>query len=149
MKFPEEVVNKINNILIMNYEAEKMYLDALDKVEDDELKSFFRERGFERNEFARALRHEIIKLGIKPQDLGRLSARFHLIWKDIRPLLKPNHQPELLDQICNLKMWNINNYNRLLQEINLPLSFCKLLASQRDDIQSNMHAIKAQEAFVV
>ena len=52
IKHSEKVKTKANNLLMMNYEAEKIYTDAHDIVHDDELKSFFRELAFERNEFA-------------------------------------------------------------------------------------------------
>lgn len=152
MKLSEKVINKINNLLILNYEVEKMYSDASGLVDDDRLKAFFRERAFERNESARALRKQIIKLGFEPvsfERLNRLSNRYYMIWKTIRPLLKEGNVPELLDEVCGVKQWSMDNYNSLLQEINLPLSLCKLLGSQRDRLQSNMHTIKAREALMV
>ncbi|WP_242203988.1 DUF2383 domain-containing protein [Aestuariivivens insulae] len=152
MKLSDKVVTKMNNLLMLNYEVEKMYLDAFDIVEDERLKVFFRERAFERNESARALRGQIIKLGFEPKSfdrLNKLSNRYYIIWKNIRPLLKEGNIPELLDQVCSVKQWSMDNYNSLLQEINLPLSLCKLLASQRDLLQSNMHTIKAREALVI
>lgn len=51
MKSLEKILSKLNNLLIMNYEIEKVYLEAQDLAADDNLKAFFRERSFERNEF--------------------------------------------------------------------------------------------------
>ena len=152
MKLSEKVVTRMNNLLMLNYEVEKIYLDALGLVTDDRLKVFFREQAFERNEAAQALQEQIIKLGFEPKSfnrLNRLSNRYYIIWKNIRPLLKEGNIPELLNQVCSVKQWSMDNYNSLLQEINLPLSLCKLLVSQRDLLQSNMHTIKAREALVV
>jgi len=151
-KHSEKVIVKANNLLKMNYEAEKIFTDAHDIVDDDEIKSFFRELAFERNEFSRTLQSEIIKLGEVPQSfegLNKLSRAYHIIWKNLRPLLKQNSTPELLDQICNIKEWSIDNYNNLLQEFNLSLSLCKLLGEQRDLLQSRMNNIKMNEALTV
>jgi len=151
-KHSEKVIVKANNLLKMNYEAEKIFTDAHDIVDDDEIKSFFRELAFERNEFSRTLQSEIIKLGEVPQSfegLNKLSRAYHIIWKNLRPLLKQNSTPELLYQICNIKEWSIDNYNNLLQEFNLSLSLCKLLGEQRDLLQSRMNNIKMNEALTV
>ncbi len=152
IKHSEKVITKANNLLMMNYEAEKIYTDAHDIVDDDELKSFFRELAFERNEFARALKNETIKLGEQPQSfegLNKLSRAYYIFWKNLRPLLKENDTPELFNQICNIKEWSIDNYNNLLQEFNLSLSLCKLLAEQRDILHSKMNSIKAKEILEV
>ncbi|WP_242117205.1 DUF2383 domain-containing protein [Aestuariivivens sediminicola] len=152
MKISEQVITKINNVLMMNYEAEKIYSDASDLVMDDDLKTFFREQSVERNGFIRALKKEITKLGEEPQDfdrLNRLSSRYHMIWKNVRPLLKEGAERELLDQVCNVKQWSIDNYNSLLQEINLSLSLCKLLVGQRDKLHVTMNTIKANRALTV
>lgn len=152
IKHSEKVIAKANNLLMMNYEAEKIYSDAHDIVDDDNLKSFFRERAFERNEFARELRKETAKLGEKPQSfegLNKLSRPYHFFWRNLRPLLKENDAPELLDQICTIKEWSIDHYNDLLQELNLPLSLCKMLAEQRDLLHYKMNSIKVKETLAV
>ncbi|WP_242131310.1 DUF2383 domain-containing protein [Aestuariivivens marinum] len=151
VKQSEKVIIKINNLLEMNFEIEKIYLDSVEIVNDKRLKTFFRERAFERNEFGRGLRKQIIKLGGEPKNfdkLNRLSSRYYILWKNIRPMLNDNRETELLDQICSIKQWSIDNYNSLLQEINLSLSLCKLLVGQRDALHVNMNAIKAKEALV-
>ena len=44
MKSLEKILKKLNNLLILNYEIENVYLEALDLAGDDHLKAFFRER---------------------------------------------------------------------------------------------------------
>ena len=64
-------------------------------------------------------------------------------------MLKENDAPELLDQICTIKEWSIDHYNDLLQELNLPLSLCKMLAEQRDSLHYKMNSIKVKETLEV
>jgi len=152
MKVSEKVITKINNLIMMNYEAEKIYIDASDLVVDEELKAFLSERAYERNQFVRALGKQITKLDAEPSNfdrLNRLSSRYHIIWKNIRPLLKEGKERELMDQVCSLKQWSIDNYNSLLQEINLSLSLCKLLVGQRDSLHGTMNAIRAKRTLTV
>lgn len=152
IKHSEKVITKANNLLMMNYEAEKIFSDAHDIVDDDNLKSFFRELAFERNEFIRALRKETKSLGEKPQSfegLNKLSRAYFIFWKNLRPLLKEKNITELLDQICSMKEWSIENYNSLLQEFNLSLSLCRLLVEQRDLLHSKMNSLKIRETLEV
>lgn len=152
IKHSEKVITKANNLLMMNYEVEKIYKDAHDIVVDENLKSFFKELAFERNKFISALEKETIKLGEKPQSfkgLNKLSRAYYILWRNLRPLLKENNSPELLDQICNIKEWSIDNYNDLLQEFNLSLSLCKLLVEQRDLIHYKMNSLKVRETLAI
>jgi len=152
VKHSEKVISKANSLLMMNYEAEKIYKDAHDIVKDDVLKSIFTELAFERNQFIKALQKETIKLGEEPQrfeGLNKLSRPYHIFWKNLIPSLKKNDLPEIFEQICNIKEWSIDNYNSLLQELNLSLSLCKLLVGQRDLLHSKMNSIKSKETLEV
>ncbi|MBP0905698.1 DUF2383 domain-containing protein [Mariniflexile gromovii] len=149
MKSSEKILSKLNNLLIMNYEIEKVYLEAHDLSTDDNLKSFFRERGFEGNEFGRQLRGEIEKLDGEPKQFDALSGKFGRILTNFKNYMLLNLQGDLLEEIYNLKQASIEKYDALLREIKLPLSTCKTLIKQRDRIFSNMNAMKRQEQFVV
>lgn len=149
MKSSKKILSKLNNLLIMNYEIEKVYAEALDLVADDNLKAFFRERSFERNEFGRQLRAEIVKLGDKPKQLDVFSSDFDRIWINFRNLIISNNENDLMEEIYSLKRFNIEKYNELLRQINLPLSTCKLLIKQQDSIYNHMNAMKREEEFVL
>jgi hypothetical protein len=149
MKSLQKKLDKLNNLLIMNYEVEKIYLEALDLAMNDNLKAFFRERAFERNEFIRQLRQETAKFNRIPKEFGVLSDSYREILRNFKDLILSENEEDLFEEIYSLKDLNINMYNDLLEEINLPLSTCKLLIKQRDIIYSHMNAMKSQEEFVV
>ena len=149
MKSLKKNLDKLNNLLINNYEVEKIYLEALELAMNKDLKAFFRERGFERNEFGRQLRQEIIKLNGTPKQLGSLSDYYYRISNIFKELIISDNQEGLFEAIYGLKEASIYLYNNLLEEINLPLSTCKILVKQRDSIYSNMNAMKREEEFVV
>lgn len=149
MKSFEKILGKLNNLLIVNYEVEKIYSEALDLATDDNLKAFFRERAFERNEFGRQLRGEMVKFGGKPKKINGLSSDFDRMWTNFKNYILLNNEYDLMEEVYKLKTKSIEKYNELLSEINLPLSTCKLLVKQRDSIYSNMNAMKRQEEFVV
>lgn len=44
MKYSEKISNKLNELLVKNYGAEKGYLNAIDNIDNDRLKIFFKRR---------------------------------------------------------------------------------------------------------
>lgn len=149
MEHLEKIFRRVNELLIMNYEVEIIYLEAHDIVNDEDLKTFFRERNFERDEFGRALKREVVKLGGSPKGLNDLSDRYYKGWKKFKELLDTDNEFELLNEICKIKRLNIAAYNKLLQERNLSLSLCKLLVRQRDNIQMSLNSLQTKKAIVI
>jgi hypothetical protein len=58
-----------------------------------------------------------------------------------------NDNENILLEIFGLLQTSIISYNDLLQEINLPLSLCKILIRQRDNIQDTMRVFQREDAF--
>lgn len=148
MRHLKKHIAGLNKVLQMNYEVEEMYHDALENVMDDDLKTFFRNIGFERNEYSRVLRGEISKLGGEPtsyEGLGRIHKWMLMKLKDA---IKSEDHTALMDYVCTIEQFTIGTYNAVLQERNVPLSICKMLIEQRDNIESTINTIQAQEALV-
>lgn len=148
MKHRTKILSNLNELLLINYEAEKIYLEALNIVNNENLKSFFRERGFERNEYGRQLRLEINNLGGEPKHIEGFSEDYYNIWLNFRKNLKDELEEELLNYVCRIKRMSLDMYDKLLHLHRLPISLCKLLVEQRDSIESAMKLIKANEKLV-
>ena len=148
MKYTGRMIEKLNSLLIMNNEVEKLYTEALNLVKEDNFSAFFREQAYERNEFGKELKIEIEKLEVAPKELVALSRAFYLKRMNFKNLIKLNAEAELFNEVYTLKVNSINNYNALLMERNLPLSLCKVLIKQRDRIQVKLNALKREEQFV-
>ena len=148
MEHSKKILNQLNNLLLMNYEIEKIYLEAFKNVADANLKTFFKERGSDRLQFGNDLRVEIEKFGGFPRHSGPMSSVLYKTWMNFRNSILLKNESELLDEVYKIKQLNLEQYNNLLREMNMPLSICKLLAKQRDAVEATMHAIKRQDAFV-
>jgi uncharacterized protein (TIGR02284 family) len=70
MSESSQKIRQLNQLLIINNNAEKAYLEALEIANDEGLKQFFRARAFERSEFCRYLGAEIRVLGGEPSYAG-------------------------------------------------------------------------------
>ena len=65
MKKSKQITSYLNKLLIINYEAEKIFLQALEEVKNSILKNFFRVSGYERNQIIKQLDSNIRqKVGI-------------------------------------------------------------------------------------
>lgn len=148
MKNTEKFIEKLNALLIVNYEIEKIYAELIASLKDPELKTFFKTKILEHCTFGRELKLEIIKLGGEPKLFGGLSHDFYKFWMNFRNFVLLYDEKDILHEVYNLQSLIGKKYNDLLREISLPLSTCKLLAKHRDVIQSGMDAIERQESEV-
>lgn len=149
MKQMESILVKMNDLLIMTNEVEKIYRELLSKTEDTELKPILRDWGFERNEFGKDLKLEILKLGGVPTYTERIHAHLYKYWMNFRNFLLLEDDINLLNELHTLKALNVKKYNDILQEISLPLSTCKLLIKQRDLIENAMDMMERQQSLIV
>lgn len=148
MKNLEKKVYKVNRLLHLNYEVEKVYQEAYENIINNDLKVFFRNTAFFRNKCSEALISEIDKLDGNPVPFDRLSFMFNDFLMKFKTLIHEENEPELLNEVCEIKKLSINAYNDLLQERNLPLSLCRVLLGQVDEIQKTLNTIKVEERLV-
>lgn len=143
-----KILKKLNDLLIMNHEIETTYLEGLEYVYRDDLKTYFRERSFERYEFGKLLQSEIQKLNKNSEYSKNNFINFSKIKMNIKNALLFQYEVDLLREIREIKYLTINVYNDLLLEHGLPLSLCKLLIRQRDQIQDNLTLLEREKSLV-
>lgn len=145
MKHIEFILEKLNDLLILNEEVEKAYNKASNMVEDSYYKAFSKERSIERGEFARLLKKELRKLEGKSDNLIAIKRRGQLIRTNYKSSLKIENESGFLARIYDIELLSVRNYDEFLSQMNLPLSLCKLVLKQRDIIQTRLHAIERGE----
>ena len=146
MKHPDRIIDKINNLLKSNYEAEKTYAEIFKIATNESIKKFFKERQIVTHQFNRELIHEIDKHHIIPKTVSALNNyNSKTQEKDIKFL---NGEHLILFEVFKLKNESLDLYNDLLLEMSLPLSLCKALVKQRDNIQSAIHILARDEVHV-
>ncbi|KJD33800.1 hypothetical protein PK35_03340 [Tamlana nanhaiensis] len=148
MRYVKKILGQLNDLLLVNFEVEKIYSDVIDEVTDDSLRLFFKERALERNEFSKRINIEIEALGETPERIGALSKNFYKIKTKFKNLAFVKNESDLLDEVFNLKQDSINKYNEVLMQPHLPLKLCKILVKQRDSIQATLRVLKREYAVV-
>ncbi len=148
MKYSEEISNKLNNLLVKNYDAEKGYLNAMENVDSPNLKMFFKRRATERSQFAKELRTEILQYGELPEDSGSLKGTAHRNWMSLKSIFSSNDEEAILEEAIRGEKTSLDEYKDVLKDRALPPSIDSLLAKHKNAIQSAINTEKVHEELV-
>lgn len=148
MKYSEEISNKLNNLLVKNYDAEKGYTNAMNNVENPNLKMFFKRRASERSQFAKELRTEILQYGELPEESGSLKGAAHRGWMNLKSTFTTNDEEAILEEAIRGEKTSLDEYKDVLKDRTLPPSIDAILVKHKNAIQSAINTEKVQEELV-
>ncbi len=148
MKYTEEISKKLNELLVKNYDAEKGYLNAIDNVENERLKMFFKRRASERSAFAKELRTEILRYGEIPEDSGSFKGTMHRNWMSLKSTFSSNNEDAILEEAIRGEEASLKEYDNMINEKNLPPTIDELILRHRNSIQAAINTEKVHEELV-
>lgn len=148
MSYSEEISNKLNELLVKNYDAEKGYLNAIDNIESNDLKMFFKRRASERSEFAKELRTEILRYGQIPEESGSFKGTMHRNWMSLKSTFTSNNEESVLEEAIRGEEASLEEYDKLMKENNLPPTIDNLILKHRNAIQAAINTEKVHEELV-
>lgn len=140
----KEKINKLNQLLILNANAESAYLEALEATADIELQKFFRARAFERNEFCRYLGAEIRVMGGKPNFYDEENYT-KINWPNLKKVLSTKNPKLLFAEINSLKALCVSQYNKVLSKVDFSKQTADLLEKQRQSIGSSISLLRYKD----
>ncbi|HIB36712.1 PA2169 family four-helix-bundle protein [Mesonia sp.] len=140
MKFTEEVAKKLNNLLEKNYDAEKGYQDAAERIENPAMKDFLQKQAEKRYDFGHEIKAEIKNYGEQPDKGGSAKGTVHRAWMDIKAFVASSSEEQVMEEVQRGEQSAINEYNEVISETSLPPSVQQILTKQRDQI------LKAQQS---
>lgn len=148
MNYGEEISNKLNELLVKNYDAEKVYLNAMSNVDDKKLKIFFKRRASERSQFAKELRTEILRYGETPEDSGAFKGTVHRNWMSLKSVLSSNNEEEILEEAIKGEDKSLKEYDQMMKENNLPPTIEELIFRHCNAIQAAINIERVHEEIV-
>lgn len=148
MKYTEKISNKLNELLIKNYDAEKGYLNAAENVDSPTLKIFFKRRADERSEFAKNIRTEILRYGEEPKESGSFKGTMHRNWMRLKSLFSTNDEEAILEEAIRGEEASLEEYVNILKDRNLPPTIDSMLLKQKNAIQAAINTEKVHEELV-
>ena len=145
MSYSKEISNKLNELLEKNYDAEKGYKLAAEKVKSERLKSFFTERASERYDFGHELKSEIRNFGENPDKGSSLKGDAHRSWMNLKASLSNDKDEAVLEEAVRGEKAAVEEYEKILDDKELPASTGNVLMKQKNAIVASLNEVKALE----
>ena len=145
MGYSEEVSNKLNELLEKNYDAEKGYKLAAQKVKNERLKAFFTERAQERYDFGHELKSEIRNFGENPDKGSSLAGDAHRSWMNLKASLSNDKDEAVLEETVRGEKAAVEEYEDILKDSNIPASTGNILMKQKNAIVASLNEVKTLE----
>lgn len=142
MEYSEKIAGKLNDLLEKNYDSEKGYKLAEEKVDDPQLKEIFRSRAQNRYDFGHELKAEIKKYGEKPDKGTSLKGDLHRSWMNIKSSLSSDKEEAILEEAIRGEKAAVSDYDSVIAEKDIPSTTKNLLTRQRDHIKSALEQVK-------
>ncbi len=145
MSYSEEVSKKLNELLEKNYDAEKGYKLAAEKVKNDRLKTFFTQRAEERYDFGHELKTEIRNFGENPDKGSSLAGDAHRSWMNLKASLSNDKDEAVLEEAVRGEKAAVEEYDDILKDSSIPASTGNILIKQKNAIVASLNEVKALE----
>ncbi len=145
MSYSEDVAKKLNELLEKNYDAEKGYKFAAEKVKNPQLQSFFNERAKERYDFGHELKSEIRNFGEAPEKGSSFAGDAHRTWMNLKTSLSSDKEEAVLEEAIRGEKAAVEEYNEVLKDSSLPASTGNILTKHRDSITASLNKVKSLE----
>ncbi len=145
MSYSSEVSKKLNELLEKNYDAEKGYKLAAEKVKDERLKNFFSERAQERYDFGHELKSEISNFGENPDKGTSIKGDVHRSWMNLKTSLSNDKDEAVLEEAVRGEKAAVEEYEAILKESDIPASTGNILMKQKNAIVASLNEVKTLE----
>lgn len=144
MQETKDIVNDLNELLTKNYDAEKGYKKAAEKVEFDGLKTFMQSRAENRYDFGHELKGVIRGMGGEVDKGTSTAGDLHRVWIDFKDAVTSGDKA-IYEECIRGEENFIENYREMLKEKSLPESLRAKLSTQLTDAEkavSDLESIK-------
>lgn len=145
MSYSKEISKKLKELLEKNYDAEKGYKLAAEKVKNKRLKTFFSERAQERYDFGHELKSEISNFGEAPDKGTSLAADAHRSWMNLKASFSSDKDEAVLEEAIRGEKAAIEEYEDILKESEIPASTGNILMKQKNAIEASLKELKTLE----
>ena len=142
MEFTKEVAKKLNNLLEKNYDAEKGYKDAAERIENPTMKDFLQKQAQKRYDFGHEIKAEIKNYGQEPDKGGSAAGTIHRAWMDLKAAVASSSEEQVMEEVQRGEQAAIDEYNEVISETSLPPSVKTILNNQKSQIVEAQQSAK-------
>lgn len=138
----KQAVEKLNQLLTRNYDAEAGYKDAAENIEEPQLKNFFQQAAQQRYDFGHKIKGEIKQLGGSPDKGTSIAGDLHRAWIDIKSAVATRNSVAVLNECERGEETALNDYREALNAPEITGSCEAVIQNQLSEIQSKVQHIK-------
>jgi uncharacterized protein (TIGR02284 family) len=138
-------IDVLNELLQKNYEAEKGYRNAAEKVTNIRLKDFLLQNADTRQGFAIELAEEILEQGGNPVSETSTLSDIHRSWINFKSSIASNKDEAVIEECIRGEEAALNDYNKALKSTYLDKSSETILKEQREEILDSINELKGLE----
>lgn len=147
MSYSEEMGKKLNELLEKNYDAEAVYKNAAEKVENTSLKNYLQSRAQDRYDFGHELKAELKTFGQDPEKGTSLAGDAHRLWMDLKTAISSDKDEAVLEETTRGEYAALEEYEEILNDNALPASTKAIISKQRNSLKSALEDAKELEVL--
>ena len=129
---------KLNWLLTESFDAERVYYNAGEDVQQVELKRFFSHESVNRNRFSYEISEQLVQAGIEPAKEWVQKGHLNRDWRQEKKALTNTQPIKLLKKCIQKDEDNLKIYDEILNDNVLPKDVLKLLKKQKATILSSL-----------
>ncbi|AZI31769.1 ferritin-like domain-containing protein [Kaistella carnis] len=141
-----KVVSLLNDLLTKNYDAEKGYKEAAEKIEHTSLRSYFESQAKNRYDFGHQIKALIAKYGGEPDKGTSIAGDLHRVWISIRDAFT-NGDKAIYDECIRGEEAFSAEYGEMLTDEILPQDVKDLVRTQKDSVDKALASLRTMEGF--
>lgn len=141
----EKDMEKLNDLVQKNLDAEKGYQKAAENVESSALKAFFENRSRERGQFAQRLQNEVATHWKDIEKDDSLTSKAHRAWMDVKVFFSGNNEEAMLEEAIRGEEAALSEYGDILSENSFSAATRGVLNAQKTIISNTLTDIKQME----
>lgn len=142
----DKVVSLLNDLLTKNYDAEKGYKEAAEKIEHTSLRSYFESQAKNRYDFGHQIKALIAKYGGEPDKGTSIVGDLHRVWISIRDAFT-NGDKAIYDECIRGEEAFSAEYGEILTDEILPQDVKDLVRTQKDSVDKALASLRTMEGF--
>ncbi len=142
----DKVVSVLNDLLTKNYDAEKGYQEAAEKIEHTSLKSYFEHQAKNRYDFGHQIKALITKYGGEPDKGTSIVGDLHRTWIAIRDAFTSGDQA-IYDECIRGEEAFSEEYGEVLNDEVLPQDVKDMVKTQKSSVDKALASLRVMEGF--
>lgn len=138
-------IDKLNELLQKNIDAENTYRNAAKDVESPVLRNFFNFQAEKRAKFATELSTEILGFNGEPVNSESAKEKLHEVWVNLADVISGNNEESIIKGCLAADKANLKEYQEVLKMEDVHTNAKNLLEKQKLAIENTLSKIKNLE----